>query len=186
MGDCPVLNFDPHRWLAERESGEIVATVANVARVRAEFEKSVSQESPATPATTATLPARDPSATLREWHSGLAPLDFDSAPEGFTLNRWRELHGDSWWIYENFAAQAVRDGWSAHDLFGVHVPRPGWGGLCDRLQGARNLKIAGPRAVWSRWGVSDWTCIGAAESLISSGLVPIWELQARQPETAVR
>ncbi len=172
-----MLNFDPHRWLAEREGAESVATVATVARVRAEFEKSLSQESPATLATTATIQARNPSVILRRWHSHLAPLDFDHAPDGFTLNRWRELRSDSWWIYENFASRAVRDGWSAHDLFGVFVPRPAWGGLCDRLQGVRNLKMAGPKAIWSRWGVPEWTCIGAADALISSGLVPIWELQ---------
>lgn len=181
-----MLNFDPHRWLAEREGAESVATVATVARVQAEFEKSVSHESPATLATTATKSACDPSLTLREWHSRLAPLDFDSAPDGFTLSRWRELREDSWWLYENFAAQAVRDGWSAHDLFAVFLPRSGWGGLCDRLQGARNLKMAGPRAIWSRWGVPDWTCIGAGDSLISSGLVPIWELQSTAPKTAGR
>jgi hypothetical protein len=120
----------------------------------------------------------DPAPILRDWHRHLAPLDFDHAPDGFTRNRWRELCDDSWWIYENFAAQAVRDGWSAHDLFGVLPWHPGWGGLCDRLRGARNLKMetAGQKAVWSSWGVTDWTCIGAGDSLISSGLVPIWEV----------
>lgn len=172
-----MLNFDPHRWLAERGEGTgRVATVATVPRVRADFENPFSRESPATLATLATEPPRHPSDTLRAWHSHLAPLDFDRPPDGLTLRRWRELHGDSWWIYENFAARAVRDGWSARDLFGVFVARPGSGGLCDRLQGARNLKMEGPKAVWSRWGVQDWTCIGAGDSLASSGLVPVWEL----------
>jgi hypothetical protein len=180
MGDCPVLNFDPHRWLAEREGDETVATVATVAGVHAGIEKSVSKGSPATVATTATKPARNPSVTLREWHSHLAPLDYDSAPNGFTLQRWRELGEDSWWLYENFASRAVRDGWSAADLFGVLVPRPGWGGLCDRLQGARNLKMVGPRAIWSRWGVPDSACIGSGDLLVSSGLVPIWGLACKE------
>ena len=171
-----MLNFDPYRWIAERERGGCVASVASVATVDAENKNSFREESPATVATTATKPAGNPSVILREWHSHLAPLDFDTAPDGFTLNRWRQLHGDSWWIYENFASRAVRDGWSAHDLFGVFVPRPGRGGLCDRLQGARNLKMEGPKAVWSRWSIADWTCIGAADSLVSLGLVPIWEL----------
>ena len=174
-----MLNFDPHRWIAEpegAESGQSVATVATVARVHAEFENSVSKQGPATLATTATKPAGNPSVTLREWHSHLAPLDFDCAPQGFTLQRWRQLHGDSWWIYENFAARAVRDGWSAHDLFGVFAPRPGWGGLCDRLQGARNLKMDRDRAAWSSWGVRHWTCRGAGDDLVESGLKLIWEL----------
>lgn len=174
-----MLSFDPHRWLAERDGAENVATVATVARVRAEIGKSVSGESPATLATTATEPARHPSLVLRDWHSHLAPLDCNSAPDGVTIQRWRQLHGDSWWIYENFASRAVRDGWSAADLFGVFTPRLGWGGLCDRLQGARNLKMAGPRAIWSRSGVPDCTCIGAGDLLVSSGLVPIWELAER-------
>ena len=174
-----MLNFDPHRWIADRERGGGVATVASVATVNAENTNSVRRESPATTATTATTatkPAGNPSITLREWHSRLAPLDFDAAPDGFTLNRWRQLHGDSWWIYENFASRAVRDGWSARDLFGVFVPRPGWGGLCDRLQGARNLEMEGLKAIWSRWGITDWTCVGAGDSLLSSGLKLIWEL----------
>lgn len=180
MGDCPVLNFDPHRWIAEREragSGQSVATVATVATVRAENQKSVLQGCPATVATPATRPAGNPAVILQEWHAHLAPLDFDTAPDGFTLQRWRQLHGDSWWLYENFASRAIRDGWSAHDLFGVLPWRSGWGGLCDRLQGARNLKMEGRKAVWSRWGVPDWTCIGAGDQLISSGLSLIWELQ---------
>ena len=175
-----MLNFDPHRWLAEREGAGSVATVATVARVRAELEGSFSRDGSATLATTATKPARHPSVTLREWHSLLAPLPFDSEPDGFTLPRWRQLHDDSWWLYENFASRAVRDGWSALDLFGVLPWRSGWGGLCDRLQGARNLKMAGPKAIWSRWGVPDWTCIGAGDALTSSGLVPIWELAGRR------
>ena len=115
-------------------------------------------------------PPLNPTSILKGWHAQLAPLDFDHAPDGFALNRWRQLHGDSWWIYENFASRAVRDGWSAHDLFGVFVPHPGWGGLCDRLQGARNLKMEGRKAVWSRGSVPDWSCIGAGDSLITSGL----------------
>lgn len=171
-----MLNFDPHRWLAERES---VATVATVARVRAEFESALSSERPATLATTATKPVQHPSTALREWHSHLAPLDFTTAPDGVTLQRWRQLAGDSWWIYENFASRAVRDGWSAPDLFGVLISRPGWGGLCDRLQGARNLKMAGPKAIWSHLGIADCLRIGAGDALVSSGLVPIWELTGK-------
>jgi hypothetical protein len=180
MGDCPVLNFDPHRWLADREGAEsvaTVATVATVARARADFEISISVDGPATVATTATKPARNPSIILRDWHSHLAPMNADAAPAGFTRQRWRELHGDSWWIYENYASRAVRDGWSALDLFGVLPSRPGWGGLCDRLQGARNLKMAGPKAIWSNGTVPDSLCIGAGEALAPSGLVPIWALQ---------
>jgi len=122
-----------------------------------------------------------PSVILREWHSHLAPLDFNTAPSGLTLNQWRQLHEDSWWIYEQFASRAVRDGWSVHDLFGVLPWHLGWGGLCDRIKGARNLKMEGPKAIWSSWGVRDWTCAGAGDSLITSGLVLIWEIGHKRP-----
>ena len=116
----------------------------------------------------------------REWYVFVRAEEMsrDKYPytAGLTGQRWRELHGDSWWIYENYASRAVRDGWSALDLFGVFVPRIGWGGLCDRLQGARNLKMAGPKAIWSRLGVADSFCIGAGDALAASGLVLIWQL----------
>ncbi len=89
---------------------------------------------------------------------------------------WQQACDDACWIYENFASRAVRDGWSAHDLFGVLPWHLGWGGLCDRLAGARNLKMEGERAAWSRFGVRDWTCRGAGDDLVSSGLVLIWEV----------
>lgn len=176
-----MLNFDPHRWIAEHgptgnKMGQCVAAVAPVARAQPEKEKTFLQSTPATLATFATERPRNPAAILRQWHTRLAPLDFDMPPDGWALNRWRQVHGDSWWIYENFASGAVRDGWSAHDLFGVLPSRAGWGGLCDRLQGARNLKIAEHKAVWSNWGVADWSCVGAADSLVSSGLKLIWNL----------
>jgi hypothetical protein len=115
-------------------------------------------------------------AILREWHGHLSMLDDCAAPLGFMLNRWQLLCDDACWIYENFASGAVRNGWSANDLFGVLPWHPGWGGLCDRLAGARNLKMDQDRAAWSQFGVRDWTCRGAGDDLVSSGLVPIWEL----------
>ena len=65
-----------------------------------------------------------------------------------------------------------------NDLFGGLPARPGGGGrLFDRLRGARNLKMEGPKAVWSYWGAKDWTCAGSGDQLVSSGLLPIWELR---------
>lgn len=117
-------------------------------------------------------PARD----LRLWHAKLSRLDDCNAPEGCKA-WWQQACDDSFWIYENFAGQAVRDGWSANDLFGILPWHPGWGGLACRLRGARNLKMEGPKAVWSRFGVTDWTCRGAGDDLVCSGLKLIWEFQ---------
>jgi hypothetical protein len=62
------------------------------------------------------------------------------------------------WLYENFASQAVRDGWSALDLFGVDVAEPGEGGL------------AADAASWRSWGASKIYLRGSGQ-----GLVTLWE-----------
>lgn len=118
----------------------------------------------------------EPAKVLKEWREGLSCLDVHAVPEGIDRHDWWQKCDDAFWIYNNFAPRAVRDGWSANDLFGVMPIRPGWGGLCDRLRGARNLKMAGQKAIWSRWGVPDWSCAGSGDALVGSGLLPIWEL----------
>lgn len=118
----------------------------------------------------------NPAAILWEWHGHLVAIDDCNAPAGFSIMWWQQACDDARWIYENFASRAMWDGWSAHDLFGVLPWFPGWGGLCDRIKGARNLKMAGQRAIWSSWGVPDWACAGAGDQLISSGIMLIWEM----------
>lgn len=123
-------------------------------------------------------PFQDPARVLKVWHSHLSALDFNRAPEPFELNRWRQIVEDAHWLYETWAAQLVRDGWSAHDIFGVLPWLPGGGVLLDRLQGARNLKLEGGKAYWS-WPWSSvvmQTCRGAGDGLVSSGLVLAWEI----------
>lgn len=115
--------------------------------------------------------------TLRHWHGRLRALDPLAPPEGFTMGRWQDLCDDSWWLYETWASQLVREGWSAQDVFGVVPLLPTGGVLLDRLRGARNVKLDGEgRAFWSLSGVTMQTCRGAADSLMSSGLVLVWEL----------
>lgn len=125
------------------------------------------------------MPPLDPKRALREWHRSLSALDFDTAPAGLDLKRWRQLCEDSWWLYEGFASQLVREGWSECDCFGVLPWRPGGGALLDRLQGARNLKLDGEgRAFWS-WSNSSvvmQTSRGVGDRLVSSGLVLVWGL----------
>jgi hypothetical protein len=103
-------------------------------------------------------------------------LDPYAPPRAVDGARWQDLRDDSWWIYENFASQAVRDGWSALDLFGLLPWDNKLGGLVARLRGARNLKMAGPKATWSHWGIADWTCASAGDGLVSSGITLLWEL----------
>ena len=116
-------------------------------------------------------------ATLRHWHGHLRVLDPYAPPRAVDGARWQDLRDDSWWIYENFASQAVRDGWSALDLFGLLPWDNKLGGLVARLRGARNLKMAGPKATWSHWGIADWTCASAGDGLVSSGITLLWELR---------
>lgn len=176
-----MLNFDPYRWNAEHDPAKArshVSRLATLATIPAENEKSESGERPANVAKAANpLTSQPPAVVLREWHRHLAALDDLKPPPGYALNWWAQAVRDAWWIYENFASRAVRDGWSAYDLFGLLPWHPGWGGLCDRLRGARNLKmeVAGRRAVWSHGRFPDWTCAGASDALLSSGLMLIWE-----------
>lgn len=119
----------------------------------------------------------NPSALLRDWHRHLSALDERQPPAHFDPARWWQMVEDACWVYENFAGQAVRDGWSALDLFGVLPFDVTLGGLVPRLAGARNLKMDRDRAIWSNWGVRDWTCRGTGDGLMTSGIVPLWGMQ---------
>lgn len=112
---------------------------------------------------------------LRKWHSRLSRVDEFTSPPGWTLNDWLRLVDGSIWLYENFASQAVRDHWSALDLFGYLPAMPGCGGLADRLKDARNLKLADGRACWSSFGVKQQFCRGGSLDLLGSGLVLLWD-----------
>lgn len=125
----------------------------------------------------AILDDRLASARLREWHAHIRQLDPLQPRRGLSMGRWQMLCDDAVWLYESFASQLVRERWSAHDVFGVLPWREGGGVLLDRLQGARNLKLDGQgRAFWKSMGVTIQTCRGAADSLMSSDLVLVWEL----------
>lgn len=91
-----MLNFDPHRWLAEREEAESVAVVATVTGVRAKIEKSVSQVSPATVAKVATKLPRNP--PINPTHIDLSGFDVRDEDEGWIgesprQTRLRLIHG---------------------------------------------------------------------------------------------
>jgi hypothetical protein len=113
-------------------------------------------------------------AMLRHWHGRLLLLDPLKPPAGCDW-WWRQAVTDSWWLYENYASRAVRDGWSALDLFGVMPAKPGWGGLVCRLRGARNLKVDADRAVWTVSGERERICRGGGDDL-RDVLVLLWEV----------
>jgi len=108
---------------------------------------------------------------LREWHSGLSAIDELNSPPGWTLNQWLKTLDASYWLYENFASQAVRDGWSANDLFGVLLQKPGWGGLADRLGDNRGLIMDRDRARWRSFGVPETFGRGGGD-----GMMPLWTI----------
>lgn len=143
-----MLNFDPHRWLAETET---VAAVADVARADALRE---SVRTTHTPATVATL-ATDPSRELRTWHQQLSGLDENSAPTGIAANTWFQLCLDSWWLYETHASYAIRHGWDRHGLFGVMTDYPLGGGLAQQLRSSRSLLWDGEIATFRLLGVAS-------------------------------
>jgi hypothetical protein len=115
-------------------------------------------------------PSLNPTAVLRKWHEQLSPVDPCRAPPGWSGENWRTLIEDAHWLYESFASHAVRDGWTAADLFGLWPSKPHWGGVADRLQGSRSLVMMRDRARWSRWGQAERFCRGAYP-----GLRPLWE-----------
>ena len=157
-----MLNFDPYQWLAENGGDE-----SDSAPV---VENAKSAALPATPATTATNWTEPPRITLARWHEKIVALDDDRPPDGFNRRRWLNFLDDAVYVYEGFASVAVRAGWDAADLFGCRPGVPHRGGLVDQLQGARSLKLDGPVAHWTSFGVRFRTCRGCG-----SGLRVVWD-----------
>ncbi|MDE2303549.1 MAG: hypothetical protein KGK11_13420, partial [Sphingomonadales bacterium] len=63
------------------------------------------------------------------------------------------LLDDAQWLLDGFGAAAARAGWTGSDLFGV-CARPRWGGIADRLRGARSLAIGADVASWRHHGIA--------------------------------
>ncbi len=116
----------------------------------------------------------DRSADLPGWAHQLARLDPCQPPEGFCMKRWRTLYSDATWLLRNVEVSAARDGWSDADLFGLWTDKPGWGGIADRLRGARSLVMDADRASWRSWGQVERFNRGAYPHLR-----PFWETGAQ-------
>lgn len=65
--------------------------------------------------------------------------------------------------------------WRASD--GYLPGHRGIGGLAERIQGSRNLKLLGEKAVWTLGGVKDWSCKALAP--LSKGLVLLWDIETQ-------
>lgn len=159
-----MLNFDPHRWLAEAEG---VAEVADVAAADAHRENVKATQTPATAATVATDPRRE----LREWHHHLSRLDENTPPPGIAANTWFQLCLDAWWLYENHASYAIRHGWDRQSLFGVMAEYPLGGGLAQQLRSSRSLLWDGEIASSRLLGVTS-----RHHPIIARATPKIWEL----------
>lgn len=120
---------------------------------------------------TGSMPLNPPFA-LQDWHKRLSAIDQFTTPPGWAMHDWLKLTDDAAWLYENHASYAVRNGWSALDLFGVRAGMPKRGGLADLIDGARNLKLSGGKAYWSHFGVPFSINIGCGQ-----GCVLLWELE---------
>lgn len=94
------------------------------------------------------------------WRAKLAALDPDNPPQSMAPNRWRTLLADALWLAEAHGPAAAALGWTEAQLFAVNG-QAGWGGLADRLEGARHLSIDHRKAVW-RWEASatdEWSML---------------------------
>lgn len=98
------------------------------------------------------VPPLDPLRAVKLCSAGLGGLDLAAPLHGLDRARWRRLCDDADWLLVHFGQQAFRDGWTVGELFGlwwhggmlVHLA----GGIADRLDGARSLKLCADRAVW--------------------------------------
>ena len=105
-----------------------------------------------------TVPRSMVSARLKECQSHLSRLDPDKPLHGIPGRRWGRLVDDALWLFDGFAETAFRDGWTVGELFGLWwyeldgKPRlkDTFGGVADRLQGSRSLKMTADRAHWRR------------------------------------
>lgn len=113
--------------------------------------KAVSQFSPLPPVTNPAAPLADPAA----WSAALATIDASRPPAGFDCDHWRNLLADAQWLSRQHGRAAAALGWDASALFGIG-PRIGWGGLADRLEGARNLVLTDRVAHWRGADLEGW------------------------------
>ena len=156
------------KWLDQARSRQPESSAVRVfSAERSDFEANDTKD------TIGTL-RHSPTALLKECGRALAGVDPHKPPDAYGLGRWLTLVDDAFWLFDQFGAQAVRDGWSAADLFGVLPGHDAWGGIADRLRGSRSLLVTADRACWRR-------VINDAPEQFNRGsypdLVPLWGMK---------
>lgn len=108
------------------------------------------------------------------WCHKIAALDFSHAPSGLDLERWSMLLADARWLAEVHGETAAKLGWTASDLFGLDT-QPGWGGLADRLDGARQVSFTDQLARWHSNAAIGWF-----RRLALRPMPAIWEVASNE------
>lgn len=143
-----MLKFDPYRWIAERDpEAAPVATLAGLAMARPETEIAELGQG---------LAKQAKAATPSDWRAGLASLNLAKPPDGLEPERWGQLLVDARWLARWHGEAASALGWTASDLFGLDATRWGWGGLADRLAGARHVALTDTVAHWRAAELDGW------------------------------
>ena len=94
----------------------------------------------------------DPATLFEEWGAAIGSVDRYQAPPTYPPAHWLQLCDDAEWLLGTFGEQAARFGWSTADLFGLWPVKPHWGGVADRLRGARSLIMDADRSHWRTSG----------------------------------
>jgi hypothetical protein len=117
-------------------------------------QESRGHQSPNPPACKSPEPAAlDPMSLLKRWHGKLSKLGPLSPAEGFRSGDWADLVDHSWWLYENFASVAVRQGWGVEGQWGVRIGLPHGGGLAQLMRTSRSVLFADRIATITRLGI---------------------------------
>ncbi len=150
------LNFDPYAALAEIENrNRLGANRANEAKPT----RALAPLAPLAPIPAATRKATtctSDEADRIPWRGDLNRVDPATAPHGFSPERWSELVEDARWLTDRHGASAAALGWTASDLFGLDDTLDGWGGLVDRLRGARRVTFTDTIAHWRSDEIDGW------------------------------
>lgn len=149
------LNFDPYAALAEIESSMGLranrAKRANPATVLAPLAPLALSPAPNQKTSEAIPAPSDP----RAWQTELAALSPSHPLGGIDPGRWRCLLTDAQWLARTHGEAAAALGWTSSDLFGLD-PLPRWGGLADRLHGARRVTLTDTVAHWIGEDETGW------------------------------
>ncbi len=150
------LAFDPYAALADIENGQGLranrASGANPGPILARLAPlALSPAQNSNPRALLPVTALDPIA----WVTALSSFEASRPPGGIALDRWRILLADARWLARSHGEAAAAFGWSASGLFGID-PMPGWGGVADRLEGARCLAFTASVAHWQGNDCEGW------------------------------